>query len=76
MKHLELVILIAGAVFFAGCAENEVVRDTNRASPNGELARRAAEPQPSQNGQKDEGTQNLWSAQRDIMNRDGNPTRY
>ena len=76
MKHLDLVILIAGAVFFAGCAENEVVRDTNRASPSGESARRSAEPQPSQNGPKDEGTQNLWSAQRDIMNRDGNPTRY
>ena len=70
MKHLQLIGLIAGAAFFASCESTETTGRGNQ-----ESKRLAALHQQSQKPQPDEAQQNLWSAQENALNRDGNPVR-
>jgi hypothetical protein len=70
MKHLQLIGLIACAIFFASC---ETTNTADRG--NQEAKRLAALHQRSEQSPPDEAQQNLWNAQENIMNRDGNPAR-
>jgi hypothetical protein len=70
MKRLQLLSLIACLTFFASCESTETTGRGNQ-----ESKRLAALQQQRQNPPSDEAQQNLWSAQQDILNRDGNPTR-
>jgi PBP1b-binding outer membrane lipoprotein LpoB len=70
MKHLEFISLIACAVFLASCESTETAGRGNQ-----ESKRLAAVQQRQQKEAADEAQQNLWSAQQNNLNRDGNPAR-
>jgi hypothetical protein len=70
MKHLQFIGLIACATFFASCESTDTAgRGTQ------ESKRLAALQRQRQHEQPDEAQQNLWNAQQDIMNQDGNAAR-
>jgi hypothetical protein len=69
MKRLQLIGVIACA-WFVSCESTETASRRNQ-----ERKRLAALQQQRQQAQPDEGQQNLWSAQQNTMNRDGNPMR-
>jgi len=69
MKHLQLIGLIVCAAFLVSC---ETTQTTGRG--NAETKRLAALRQRQHEEQQmDEAQKNLWNAQQDILNRDGNP---
>lgn len=70
MKYLQLTGLILCAVSFAGC------ETTQNAGPgNTEVKRIAAlDERRQEEAHMDESQKNLWNAQQDILNRDGDPT--
>ena len=70
MKHLQLIGLMAYLSFLAGC---ETIETTGMG--NQETKRLAALQQQRRQGQTDEAEQNLWSAQQNAINMDGNPMR-
>jgi hypothetical protein len=70
MKHLQLIGLIACLSFLAGC---ETIKTTGMG--NQETKRLAALQQQRRPAQPDEADQNLWSAQQNAINMDGNPMR-
>jgi hypothetical protein len=70
MKHLQLIGLIACLVFVIGC---ETTGTTGMG--NQESKRLAALKEQEQQVQPDEGDQNLWNAQQDVLNRDPSPAR-
>jgi hypothetical protein len=73
MKHLQLIGLIVCAAFFGGC---ETTETAGNAAPSGnaEVKRIAAlEERRQQESQMDESHKNLWNAQQDKLNRDGDP---
>ena len=70
MKHLQLIGLIACAAFFASCESTDTAGTGNQ-----ESKRLAAVQQQRQKEATDEAEQNLWSAQQNNLNRDGNPAR-
>ena len=69
MKPNLLVTLFSFAVILAGCETTET------SGGNQEAKRRAAIEQRKQQVPADEAQANLWSAQQDALNRDGNPMR-
>jgi hypothetical protein len=76
MKHVHLLALIAGTSLLVSCADTPTARNTHRTERSEESERVTAEQSHSdQHGTPDEGQQNLWNAQRNVMNRDGNPVR-
>jgi hypothetical protein len=74
MKHIGFLSLIACAASLAACESTNVA---NERQPPGtvEAKRLAALRQQQQEAQKDPAQQNLWSAQGNTLNRDGNPNR-
>jgi hypothetical protein len=69
MNYLQLIGLIACAASLASC---ETTATTGQG--NAEAKRLAALEQRRQTeSQMDESEKNLWNAQQDILNRDGNP---
>ena len=70
MKYLQLIGLIACAIFFGGCESTQTAGRGNQ-----ESKRLAALQRQRQHEQPDEAQQNLWNAQQDIMNQDGNASR-
>ena len=67
MKHFQLIALIAGASFFVSCETTETT------GGNAEAKRRATlEERQQQEAQMDDAEKNLWNAQQDVLNRDGN----
>jgi heat shock protein HslJ len=73
MKHLQLIGLIACAAFATGCESTDTAGNSGRAEQREHARRLAAE---QQQGSQDESQQNLQNAQRNTINRDGNPMRY
>jgi hypothetical protein len=70
MKYLQLTGLILCAVSFAGCETTQ-----NAGSGNTEVKRIAAlNERRQEEAHMDESQKNLWNAQQDILNRDGDPT--
>ncbi|HJT79577.1 MAG TPA: hypothetical protein VJ719_00145 [Chthoniobacterales bacterium] len=69
MKSFLLITLSWSAVFLTGCETTET------AGGNQEAKRRAAIEQRRQQVPPDEAQANLWNAQQDRLNRDGNPSR-
>ncbi len=73
MKHFQLIGLIVCMGFFEGCETTETAGNTG-ARGNAEEKRLAAlEERRQQESQMDESQKNLWNAQQDILNRDGDP---
>jgi hypothetical protein len=72
MNYPVVISLVACAVLVTGCASTDE-ENSNRAERH-ERVRRAAAQQ--EQAQQDEGQQNLESAQRNTINRDGNAMRY
>jgi hypothetical protein len=70
MKRLQLITMIACLAFVVGCESTDTTGTGNQ-----ERKRLAAVQQQAQQAQPDESEQNLWNAQQDILNRDGNPAR-
>ena len=70
MKHLQLIGLIACTAVLAGCESTDTAGRGNQ-----ESKQLAALRQQRQNERQDEAQQNLWNAQENILNRDGNPVR-
>jgi hypothetical protein len=69
MKHLRFIALIAVASFFVSCETTETA-----GGGNAEAKRTAALQERQQREQNmDESEKNLWNAQQDVLNRDGNP---
>ncbi|HJX25859.1 MAG TPA: hypothetical protein VJ252_06860 [Chthoniobacterales bacterium] len=77
MKLIQLIGLILGATLFASC---ETTQTTGNTGPRGNAeAKRVAvlEERRQEEAHMDESQKNLWNAQQDILNRDGDPTgRY
>ena len=72
MKHLPLIGLFLGAILFAGCETTETAGSSKPAG-NAEVRRVALlEERRQQEAHMDESQKNLWNAQNDILNRDGN----
>ncbi len=71
MKHVQLIGIIAAALFLASC---ESTRTTGMG--NQESKRLAAIHQEQQDQEPDEAKRNLWNAQHDILTRDGNPASH
>jgi hypothetical protein len=70
MKRVQLISLVMSLALFASC------ETTNTAGGGTQEAKRlAALQQRQQQEQPDEAQQNLWSAQENNLNRDGNPVR-
>jgi hypothetical protein len=74
MKDLQFIALIACAAFLVSCESIDTAGNPN-GRENQEAKRLAAVQQQSQQPPPDEAQQNLWNAQQDILNRDGNPVR-
>jgi hypothetical protein len=73
MKNLQLIGLIVCATFLASCETTETAGNTG-ARGNAEEKRLAAlEERRQLESQMDESQKNLWNAQQDILNRDGDP---
>jgi hypothetical protein len=73
MKHVQFVGLIVCAAFFAGCETTETAGNTG-AKGNAEVKRVAAlQERQQEERQMDESQKNLWNAQQDTLNRDGDP---
>jgi hypothetical protein len=71
MKNLQIIGLMAGIAFFTSCESTETATRGNQ-----EAKRLAAKQQQSQQrARTDEAQENLWSAQANNLNRDGNPAR-
>jgi Mg2+/Co2+ transporter CorB len=73
MKHLQLIGLVVCAAFFAGC---ETTETAGNAAPKGNAeAKRIAAIQERQQEEShmDESQKNLWNAQQDKLNQDGDP---
>jgi hypothetical protein len=71
MKELQLIGLIVCATFLASC---ETTQQTG--AGNAEAKRLAAlQARQQQEQNMDESEKNLWNAQQDRLNRDGNPNR-
>ena len=69
MKYLQLISLVAAGTLLTACAGDEQIgRTGQREQENRRVAQQRL-------GQTDEGQENLQNAQRDIVNRDGNPMR-
>ena len=74
MKHLRLIGSVACAGLLASCESTEMAG--NAAGEQRALARqRAAQAEAAEHTPHDEAQQNLWSAQQNVVNRDGNPMR-
>ncbi len=71
MKHLQLIGIIAAALFVISC---ESTNTTGRG--NQESKRIAAVHQEQQNQEPDEAKRNLWNAEHDILTRDGNAASH
>jgi hypothetical protein len=71
MKPLQLSGLLVCAAFIVSCAETEMASNNNGTGRSEQAKRLAAPQQQSQHEQPDEAQQNLWNAQRNVMNRDG-----
>jgi hypothetical protein len=69
MKHLQLIALIAAASSLISCESTETAGRGNAEAKR--LAALQARQQQEQN--MDESEKNLWNAQQDILNRDGDP---
>jgi hypothetical protein len=69
MKHLQMMGLMASAALLVGCANDEQIGRTGQKE---QANRRVAQQQL---GQVNETQDNLQNAQRDLVNRDGNPMR-
>ena len=74
MKHVQrMSMMIACAGLFASCESTEMANGTH---PSGtQEAKRLAALREQQQTHMDEAQQNLWSAQGNVVNRDGNPNR-
>jgi hypothetical protein len=70
MSHIQLVGLIVCATFIVSCESTQTVGQGNQ-----ERKRLAAIQQRNRQRQPDESEQNLWSAQQNTINMDGNPMR-
>jgi hypothetical protein len=70
MKHLQIAGLIVCVTVVIGCKTTQTGGQGNQ-----ERKRLAALRQAGQAEHRDEAEQNLWSAQQDNLNRDGNPAR-
>jgi hypothetical protein len=70
MKHLLFFGLIICAAAFVSCESTQTAGTGNQ-----EQKRYAALQQARQKEQPDEAQQNLWSAQENTLNKDGNPNR-
>jgi hypothetical protein len=69
MKYVQLIGLSIWAALFVSCETTETT-----GTGNAEAKRLAAlEERRQQEAQMDEAQKNLWNAERDILNRDGNP---
>jgi len=71
MKHLELIAVMICATAFASCESTDTAGRGTQESKR--LA--AVQQQRQRQAQTDEAQQNLWSAQANILNQDGNPAR-
>lgn len=75
MKHVQLLGLIACATFFAGCESTEMANGANSCGTQETKRLAALRAQQQGQSQQNEAQQNLWNAQGNIVNRDGNPNR-
>jgi hypothetical protein len=69
MKPLLFATLFSSAIVLSGCESTEV------SGGNQEAKRRAAIERQKQQAPVDESAANLYNAQQDRINRDGNPAR-
>jgi hypothetical protein len=70
MRHVQLIGVIVCATFVVSCESTQTAGQGNQ-----ERKRLAAMQQRSRERQPDESEQNLWSAQQNTINMDGNPMR-
>ena len=71
MKHPEVIVLISCMAFLTSCESTDRAGQSKRAEKREMANRQAAQQQ----GRQDEAQQNLENAQRNVVNRDGNPMR-
>lgn len=74
MKHLQLIGLSACVAFLAGCESTDMAGNSGGRG-NQEAKRLAALKEQQQLEKHDEEHDNLWAAQGEFLNRDGNPLR-
>jgi hypothetical protein len=75
MKHVQFMSLIACAALFASCESTETANGTRPGGTQETKRLAALREERQQQAHMDEGQQNLWNAQGNIVNRDGNPNR-
>jgi hypothetical protein len=75
MKHIGFMSLVGCAVLFAGCESTDMANGTHPSGTQEAKRLAALRQEQQQAAQQDEAQQNLWSAQGNIVNRDGNPGR-
>ena len=73
MKYLRLVGWVACAGLIAGCESTETAGNSNAAEQRALARKRAAQAEAAEHTPRDEAQQNLWNAQHNVVNRDGNP---
>lgn len=73
MKHLQLIGLIVCAAFVASCETTETAGNQNGMGLQESKRLAALQERRQQEAQMDESHKNLWNAQQDILNRDGDP---
>jgi hypothetical protein len=75
MKEIQSLSLIACAALFVSCESTDMVNGTHPSGTQEAKRLAALREEQQQAAQPDEAEQNLWSAQENIVNRDGNPNR-
>ena len=75
MKHRRLIGWVACAGLLAGCESTDMAGNSNGAEQRSLARKRAAQAEAAEHTPHDEAQQNLWSAQQNLLNRDGNPMR-
>ena len=75
MKHVPFMNLIACAALFAGCESTDMANGSKQSGTQEAKRLAALREERQQQAHQDEEQQNLWNAQGNVVNRDGNPNR-
>jgi hypothetical protein len=76
MKQLQLIGLIVCAAFFISCESTQTAGTGNQEQKRlAALQQQQEQQQQYRREHPNEGHQNLWNAQQDTLNQDGNPMR-
>lgn len=75
MKHIRFMTSVACVTAFVGCESTDMANGSHPSGTQESKRLAALRQEQQQAAHQDEAQQNLWNAQGNLVNRDGNPNR-